>query len=188
MISSSLLCCCAWFSLDSLEPAPIELAINLSRLCSPFFFFFVVFFSSSFPFGRGRRYLPVRVQYYILYIYDIPIRLMNALCCSCCRSRTYIRIYREKDSKLERIHYRKKKKKQTTVLRVSVGFLLVYGRFRLRSPSVNVFCLLNITLEESCSAGLVLFYITLSCWEGILFGSTRTNFPEGAVDADRFTN
>ena len=113
---------------------------------------------------------------------------MNALCCSCCRSRTYIRIYREKDSKLERIHYRKKKKKQTTVLRVSVGFLLVYGRFRLRSPSVNVFCLLNITLEESCSAGLVLFYITLSCWEGILFGSTRTNFPEGAVDADRFTN
>ena len=40
--------------------------------------------------------------------------------------------------------------------------------------------------------GLVVFFfhITLS-WlvEGwILFGSTRTNFPEGAVDADRFTN
>ena len=44
MISSSLLCCCAWFSLDSLEPAPIELAINLSRLCSPFFFFLLFSF------------------------------------------------------------------------------------------------------------------------------------------------
>ena len=86
---------------------------------------------------------------------------------------------------IERRRRRRSKRQFFVYLLVSFSF---YGRFRLRSPSVNVFCLLNITLEESCSAGLVLFYITLSCWEGILFGSTRTNFPEGAVDADRFTN
>ena len=58
----------AWLSLslslDSLEPAPIELAINLSRLLFSFFLF-------SAPCDDICTYI---------YIDDIPIRLMNALC------------------------------------------------------------------------------------------------------------
>ena len=58
---------------------------------------------------------------------------------------------------------------------------------RFRSPSVNVLCLLNIIGGKELDPCRFFLSITLPCWR-FFFGSTRTNFPEGAVDADRFTN